>query len=186
MQEVLETTIGADALVVRQLGRCDSDAVADAFDRMSPESRHSRYFAPKPMLTRRELRYLTDLDHTSHDALAALDEGGRIVAIARYAELAPATAELAVEVVDEHQGRGLGSELVRQVIELARSNGYVSLRATTMWENRGARALFKKLGFRAVGSEGNLVELGLEVEPRAAPAVVPAPATCPEAAAAPA
>src|SRR3712207_295037 len=158
MTAIADRTIGrvGERLVVRQLGRCDSDAVADAFERMSPESRRRRYLSPKPMLTRRELRYLTDLDHTSHDALAALDSDGRIVAIARYAELAPATAELAVEVVDEHQGRGLGSELVAQVMELASSNGYVHLRATTMWEKRGARALFKKLGFQAVGSEGNL------------------------------
>ena len=184
MTAIADSTIAPAGLLVRQLGRCDSDAVADAFERMSPESRHRRYLAPKPMLTKRELRYLTDVDHTSHDALAAIDAGGRIVAIARYAELEPGTAELAVEVVDEYQGRGVGTDLVRQVIDLAHARGYASLRATTMWENQGARALFKRLGFRALGSEGNLVELGIELGGEAA-AVSPLPApVCPDAASA--
>src|SRR4051794_26017201 len=98
MHAIEETTVTRDGelLQVRRLGACDRDAIAEVFERMSPQSRQMRFLSPKPMLTEGELRYLTDLDHTSHDALAALAPDGRIVAVARYAAWRPGLAELAV------------------------------------------------------------------------------------------
>jgi acetyltransferase len=164
------TTREGEELLVRRLGACDRDAVAEAFERMSDESRRMRYLAPKPMLSKAELRYLTDLDHRSHDALAALNDEGRIVAIARYAELRPCTAELAIEVVDEYQGRGVGPALLEGAVELARAAGYSRLTASILWENLRARALFKRLGFRASGSAGGVVDLALELDAASAAA----------------
>ncbi len=150
-------------LHVRRLERGDAGALADLFARMSDESRRRRYLAVKPRLTERELAYLTDVDHVSHEALAAIDDRGRMIAVARYAELSPCTADVAVEVADEYHGRGIGSDLVRRIVALARENGYVHLAATTLWENAGARALFKRLGFRATGSGGGAVDLELRL-----------------------
>src|SRR5215213_8448908 len=117
-------TRDGESLAVRRLGACDRDAVAEAFERMSEQSRRMRYLAFKPRLSQAELRYLTDLDHSTHDALAALNGDGRIVAIARYAEDRPGTAELAIEVVDEYQGRGVGPALLEQTVDLAAAAGY--------------------------------------------------------------
>lgn len=150
-------------LRVRPIGRDDAAALADLFARMSAESRRRRYLAVKPRLTERELAYLADVDHVSHEALAALDERGRVVAVARYAQLSPCTADVAVEVADDYHGRGIGSDLVRRIAERARENGYLRLSATTLWENTAARALFKRLGFRATGSGGGSVDLELRL-----------------------
>lgn len=163
--EITANAVGRDGgrLCVRRLDRGDTAALASLFARMSAESRRRRYLAVKPGLTQRELIYLTDVDHVSHEALAAFDERGRMVAVARYAELSPCTAEIAVEVADDHHGRGIGSELVRRIAERARENGYARLTATTLWENAAARALFKRLGFRATGSGGGSVDLELRL-----------------------
>jgi RimJ/RimL family protein N-acetyltransferase len=161
MHAIEETTVTRDGelLHVRRLGACDRDAIAEVFARMSPQSRHMRFLSPKPVLTEAELRYLTDLNHTSHDALAAVAPDGRIVAVARYAEWTPGHAELAIEVVDEYQGRGIGAQLLERTIELARANGYCRLTASILWENLRARTLFKRLCFRATGSAGGVVDV---------------------------
>ena len=157
------STRDGEQLAVRPLVKCDAAAIAEAFERMSPETRRLRFLSPKPMLTERELRYLTDIDHTSHDALAALNDDGMIVAVARYAELLPGTAELAIEVIDEYQGRGIGPALLERVVELARASGYDRLTASILWENLRARALFKRIGFRATGSAGGVVDVAMDV-----------------------
>ena len=167
--DTIETRDG-ERLHVRPLSACDRDAVAEAFARMSLESRRMRYLAVKPRLSKAELRYLTDVDHRSHDALAALNDEGRIVAIARYAELCPCTAELAIEVIDEYHGRGIGPALLEQAVELARAHGYTRLTASILWENLRARTLFKRLGFRATGSGGGVVDVALELSPATAAA----------------
>ena len=155
--------ITANGLLVRRLEAADGAALADLFERMSAESRRLRYLAVKPRLSGRELAYLTDVDHVRHEALAAVDGRGRLVAVARYAELSPCTADVAVEVADEYHGRGIGADLMRRIAERARENGYLRLSATTLWENGAARALFKRLGYRATGSGGAAVDLELRL-----------------------
>jgi RimJ/RimL family protein N-acetyltransferase len=144
----------------RTITSTDRDALADLFARMSPESRRLRYFSPKPMLTQGELRYLTQVDHVRHEAIAAHDEDGRILGIARYVQARSAgTVDIAVEVADSHQGHGLGSALVTRVMAAARDRGYTRFRASVLWENGPARSMMRSLGFRACSSSGGVVEL---------------------------
>jgi GNAT superfamily N-acetyltransferase len=83
-----------------------------------------------------------------------------MIGVARYVETAdPSSAEIAVEVADDHQGRGLARALLTTIILSARGRGYTRLVATILWENCPARSLFKSLGFRAFRSSGGIVEL---------------------------
>jgi RimJ/RimL family protein N-acetyltransferase len=151
-------------LLIRPIGSDDVDRLAALFDRLSPESRYRRFLAPKPRLSPRELQWLTDLDHVGHDAVAAVDKrDGSIAGVARYARdpSRPGAAHIAVAVADELQGRGIGTLLAPVAVERARRNGYALLVATTLWNNRPARALLRRLGFRACGIDGGLVELEL-------------------------
>jgi RimJ/RimL family protein N-acetyltransferase len=158
------------SIKLRPVGRDDRDGVADLFARLSPESRHRRYFLPKRELTPRELASLTDIDHVSHEAFAAVAQrGGSIVGIGRYVEHADraGVADVAFEVADEFQHRGIGTALGERIVERARENGFVRLTATTLWENRPARLLMRRLGFLARSSRGTEIELELALDPQA-------------------
>jgi RimJ/RimL family protein N-acetyltransferase len=142
--------------------------MASMFGRLSFESRVMRFNTPKPSLTPRELTYLTDVDQIRHVALAAIDRcDGSIVGTARYVQEAgrPRVADVAVEVVDEHQNHGIGTALAAAVIERARENGFALLTATTLWENRPARALLRRLRFRTRARCRGELEFELALEP---------------------
>lgn len=161
----LESTL-PPSIHVRPLEPSDRAGLAALFTRLSPESRRQRFLGPKPRLTERELTYLTDVDHRWHEALAAVDaRDGSIVGVARYVRVTdrPGAADGAIAVADEHQGRGIGTVLVRCLIARARVNGFAVLTATTLWENRRARALLRGAGFQARGSRGTEIELELEL-----------------------
>src|SRR3954471_18960522 len=122
--------------LVRALSSGDRDQMGALFLRLSPESRLSRFFSPKPTLTSRELTYLTDVDHVRHAALAAVDASDlSLVAVARYVTYAdaPATAEVAVEVAvevaDEFQRTGIGTHLMTRIVERAAANRVAVLTA---------------------------------------------------------
>jgi RimJ/RimL family protein N-acetyltransferase len=152
----------APALAVRPLSRADRDGLAAAFERLSDRSRELRFLGPKPRLSAAELTYLTDVDHRTHEALAAIDASdGRIVGVARYAAEAgePGTADVAFFVADEYQGQGIASLLAKRLVGRADANGFERLTATTFAENRPARAVLGRLGFRTVGFGGGVVEL---------------------------
>jgi GNAT superfamily N-acetyltransferase len=160
------------SLTIRPIGPEDRHALATAFERLSPESRRKRFLAPKDELTARELDYLTDVDHRTHEALVALDREGEIVAVARYATWTtrPCAADFAVTVADAWQGRGLGSALALRLVERARDHALTTLTATTLWENGGARRMLKRLGFQVSGHGGGLLDFELRLTPAVAAA----------------
>jgi RimJ/RimL family protein N-acetyltransferase len=152
----------------RPLTSDDRDRLAGLFARLSFESRRRRFFTPKPELPPRALAYLTDIDHVGHEAIAAVDESdGSIVGVARYVRLTDrvGVADVAAEVADELQGMGIGTELATRLVERARANCFTLLTATTLWENRPARALLRRLRFRPRASQGSEIELELALEP---------------------
>lgn len=161
----------------RHVDRDDREGFALLFARMSPESRYRRYLSPKPELSPRELTFLTHVDHVNHEALAAVDQGdGSMVGAGRYVVYRndPKIAEMALEVVDDLHGMGIGGALGRRLMTRARQNGIESLTATLLWENRPARALLGRLGFHARGSRGTEIVMERLLTPVAS--LSPAPA----------
>jgi RimJ/RimL family protein N-acetyltransferase len=154
-------------LRLRPIERGDRDGLAALFARLSPESRRRRFLSAKPQLSDRELDYFTDIDHVGHEAIAAVDErDGSLVGVARYAvdRRHPAAAHMAVTVADDLQGMGIGAALASRAVKRARANGVDVLMATTLSENRPARALLRRLGFRAVSAHASGIDHELELE----------------------
>jgi RimJ/RimL family protein N-acetyltransferase len=133
----------------------DKDALSLALDRLSPESRHSRFLSPKPRFTANELRYLTEVDGTDHVAIAAVlaDDPETIIGVARYVRLRdlPDTAEAAIAVGDRFQGQGLGRELGRRLADAARAGGITRFTATMLGDNVAAHRLFHSISDRLEG-----------------------------------
>src|SRR5689334_13308164 len=105
-------------VVIRPVRGTDAPLLADGFTRLSARSRQMRFLTRKNEPTPTELRYFTEVDHHDHEALGALNYAdGRGVGIARYVRDAddPQAAEIAVTVIDDWQGRGLGTELLTQL-----------------------------------------------------------------------
>jgi len=112
-------------------------------------------------LSAAELRYFTDLDHHDHEALGALDQaGGHGVGIARYIRDAddPQAAEIAITIVDDWQGRGLGTELLAHLSDRARQEGIRRLTALTDAGNAAVAALLRNAGARLVRRGRGTVE----------------------------
>jgi RimJ/RimL family protein N-acetyltransferase len=148
-------------VVVRPLEASDRGALDAAVARLSPTTRLLRFAGPKPRLSKADLDRLLDLDHHDREALVAVDpRTGEGVAVARYAAVPgePGTAELAVTVADDWQGRGLGGALTRMVIDRAGEEGFARVHALTMGENLRAQRMLRGHGFAHVTTTSGLSE----------------------------
>src|SRR5947208_5045764 len=117
-------------LRIRPILPTDRGKLADTQPGFSRESHYKRFFSAPP-LSDKVVQYLVDVDYFDHFAWVALaaddvDEPG--VASARYIRerTAPDTAEVAFSVVDDYQGRGLGTLLVGALAVAARSEEHTS------------------------------------------------------------
>lgn len=72
-----------------------------------------------------------------------------IVAVGRLSRLRDAAAaEFALIVADAFQRQGLGTELLRRLIEVGRAEGLESIQALLLTENTAMRAICQRLGFQ--------------------------------------
>lgn len=135
-------------VVLRPIKPSDKEKLLEGFRRLSPESRYKRFLTSKNELTDSELRYLTEVDGIDHFALVALirrlfgEEEG--IGVGRFVRLAnePDTAEPAIAVVDDYQGRGLGTILLRNLFDAAWERGIRRFRCRMLLENTQVRDLF--------------------------------------------
>ena len=102
------------------------------------------------------------LDYDREIALLADPENPPgILAIGRMSKLhGQNAAEIAVLVRDQYQRQGLGMELTRRLVQIARDEHLRALHAYMLQENIEMQGLVKKLGFRITTTEDPSVVLG--------------------------
>ena len=155
-------------VLIRPVQSTDAALLADGFARLSPRSRQLRFLTRKKQLSSAELRYFTDVDHHDHEALAALNPAdGRGVGIARYIRHAgdAHAAEIAVTVVDDWQGRGLGTELVARLSDRARSEGIRRFTALVADDNVTVARMLRNTGASLAGGGLGAAEYEITLVP---------------------
>lgn len=135
-------------VTLRSVRPDDKALLRRGFERLSPESRYRRFLSTKKRLSDDELSYLTEVDGISHFALGATarDADGSEcgVGIARFVCSAddPSSAEPAIAVADDWQHAGLGTLLLRRLVEAARERGVQRFEGRALASNA---ALFEVL-----------------------------------------
>ena len=145
--------------VLRPLRGGEISVLETVFEGLSAQSRKQRFLVPMPRLPGAARRVLADVDGHAHVAWVALVDGVP-AGICRYVRTAHDTAELAFEVVDAHQGRGIGSALVDAVTAVARAHGITWLEATVEPGNLASEAMLARAGLRLVPHDGLLAGRG--------------------------
>jgi GNAT superfamily N-acetyltransferase len=134
---------------IRQGHHCDRQLLLDGFDRLSPESRHRRFLAPMPDLHETTIEYLLDVDHHNHEAMVAIDPiTGNGIGVARYVRDPDRrdAAEVAVTVVDDWHGRGVGTLLLEGIGQRARAEGITTFTALMLASNTDMMDVLRGLG----------------------------------------
>jgi ribosomal protein S18 acetylase RimI-like enzyme len=133
------------------------------------ESRKNRFFAPVHELSDDLVRRMTAVDGWNHVALAlvesASDAPERIVAVARFvrSEENPSEAEIAVTVLDEFQGRGLGPALVRELAGAAMRRQVETFTTNVLVDNSRAHGMLRGLHAEWTGRDGDVATYRIAV-----------------------
>jgi GNAT superfamily N-acetyltransferase len=152
---------------IRQGHRSDRELLLRGFERLSPESRYRRFLAARAELSEPTGRYLTEIDHHDHEAMIALDEEtGAGLGVARYVRDPdhPDMAELAVTVIDDWQGRGLGTLLLEVISARAHVEGISRFTAVILATNREMMDVLEDFGpVRILDRKAGTVEVEVPI-----------------------
>jgi GNAT superfamily N-acetyltransferase len=137
---------------LRPIRASDKRLLLEGFERLSPRSRYMRFLAPKQKLTDGELRYLTEVDGVDHFALVALTRHllgqERGIGVGRFVRLTDEadTAEPAITVADDYQGKGLGTILLHRLSDAAWERGIRRFRCELLADNTRMQELLDEIG----------------------------------------
>ncbi len=171
--QVYTTLEDGTPILIRPLQPEDKDDILSGFERISPHSRYLRYSSAGAKLTADDLDTLTCDDETRCLALGAADlskPGMHGMGVARYVRCddEPNCAEIAMVVVDEYQGRGLGSLLLDLLIAIARKNGFDALCGYVLPENRTMVRMLRRVNATLKHLPGGIIrmDIPLVAQPR--------------------
>jgi acetyl coenzyme A synthetase (ADP forming)-like protein len=126
----------------------DGDALQALVRGLSSESSYFRFFRVKKELEPDEVRDFTHLDYEKRMAFIAV-HNGELIGVGRFdvSTEDPTVAEVAFAVADEHQSRGIGTQLLRRVTAYAQLQGITAFRAFVLADNHAMMRVFRNAGF---------------------------------------
>jgi len=159
-------------VTIRPIRPEDEPLLVNFHHTLSERSVYMRYFHWMKLEQRIAHERLTRMCFIDYDRqmafVAERDDPGsnehQIVAVGRLVKshTAEEDAEVAVIVSDRFQKRGIGLEIVRQLVDFARDEKLERLSATVLFENRPMQKVFERLGFRMKhGSDSESLEAEL-------------------------
>jgi GNAT superfamily N-acetyltransferase len=160
-----------ERLHIRVLDPADIDEMAALFRRLSSRSRYLRFMSPIRTVSAKTLSHLAAVDHQRHEAVGAFDDR-LLVGAAHYFRSAtdPTRAEIAGEVNDRYQRKGVGSRLLRELGRIARQRGITRFDSRVLFENTAAVSLLRHSGWRAaITLDGPEVEIAMTIPQVLAP-----------------
>jgi acetyltransferase len=158
---------------IRPIRPEDEPHIVRFHEKLSARTVYLRYFQPMKLSTRTSHERLTRICFIDYDREMALvaertnAETGdtEIIGVTRLSKLHGIdAAESAVVLLDEAQGKGLGTELVRRSLDVARAERLKKVISTVLPENFEMRAVNKKLGFHIVSDfDSDVVRMELDL-----------------------
>ena len=125
----------------------DEPLLHDLAAHMSPEDLRLRFFTPVRGISHAVAARLTQIDYDREMALIALHNGTALGIAHFFADPDRLSAEYAIAVRSDWQGRGVGYVLMNRLIEIARQCGVGELVGEVLRENQPMLAMCRELGF---------------------------------------
>jgi len=161
-----------EPVTIRPIRPEDEPAMIEFHKKLSERSVYLRYFQPLKLTQRTSHDRLTRacfIDYNREMALIAERKGdgdeAEILAVGRLSKLhGRDEAEMAAVAIDAAQHKGLGTELYRRLIQIARDEKLKRVVSNMLPENREMRAVCVKCGFKMYSSmEENMIRAELDL-----------------------
>lgn len=154
-------------VVIRAQRPDDREGYRAAIARASAETLYHRFFAAKRDFSPEEVAHFLDIDFIDHVALvAAVEENGKptLIGGGRYVVTEAGKAEVSFSIIDEFQGKGIGTLLFRHLVEIARQAGLRELFAEVLADNPAMLRVFEHSGLiSSQKREGAVVEVTMRL-----------------------
>jgi acetyltransferase len=147
-------------VTIRPIKPEDEPLLIDLFNSLSERSTLLRFQQLKRPVSKKDLIRFCHIDYDQELTLIALnkeEKPSQICGAAHLMKTYEGVAELSVEILDNFQGKGLGTLLCQKLLDFAKTNGYKKIWMEIRKENLPMIKLALKLGFSITSEEEGLI-----------------------------
>ncbi len=163
-----ETLHDRSHVLIRPITKQDHDAERAFIEGLSCQARRYRFLGEVRRPSEQLIEQFTNIDYVHEVAFVAVtpdDSRQRIVGVSRYStDHEGLSCECAVTVSDEWQHKGLGTMLMKHLIDVARARGIHSMYSVDSAENMAMADLARYLGFHTRTDPENATQVIHELE----------------------
>ena len=152
--ETYRTTKTGLEILLRPVKISDEPLLKDFFYSLSDDTLYHRFISSRKDMPHDRLQEFVIVDYTKQMVvLAVIKEEGeeaqeQIVGIGQYyINEVTHTADVAFAVLDDCQGKGIGTELLSYLTYLAKKQGLLGFTAEVLMDNKSMLRVFEKAGF---------------------------------------
>lgn len=144
-------------LTIRSLEKEDAAAAIFCMRKAAGETHFlSREPEECGMTIAQEGAYIGKMNDSPREMLLGAFAGGELAGMANLSQAAPRArvrhrAQVGISLEKAFWGRGIGTAMMRELIDAAKAFGYEQIELEVVDKNERAAALYKKLGFECVG-----------------------------------
>ena len=154
--EAHETIDGAGKFFVRPVRPEDYKAFNAFFGKLAPDDVRLRFFSPLRTLPNSLLSRLTHIDYDRDMAFVMFDDKNELVGTAHFsADPNKEKGEYAVIVRSDLKGHGMGTALMKRIIDYARAYGVREIFGDVLEENTMMLSLCRDLKFTIAPAQGS-------------------------------
>jgi RimJ/RimL family protein N-acetyltransferase len=144
--------------MIRQAELKDAENLADLIRQVENESPFMLYEAGERELTEATQRKMMEkFSRQKNSAIFVAEDketlAGYLIAIGGTARKNKHSAYIVIGILQEHQGKGIGTALFHELEDWAMQNGLHRLELTVITDNSAGVALYEKAGFEIEGTK---------------------------------
>lgn len=163
------TLLDGNTLILRPIRPEDGPAFQDFFAKLSPEDIRFRFLHPIKTLPPNLSARLTQIDYDREMALVLtkISGGPEILGVVRItAEPNIEHAEFAIVIHHDLKGQGLGSKLLKRIVDYSKARGIKYVYGEVLSDNRAMLGLANSLGFkkRPIPDDPGVMHVGLKLD----------------------
>lgn len=118
-----------------------------------------------PISVERETKYLESMENSKDHIMLLAKENGKIIGDASLDRLSRRMShrgDLGIAISKEYWNKGIGSQLLRGIIDFAKDNEFEIVELQVRSDNISAIHLYEKYGFKKIGTHPAFFKIGNE------------------------
>ena len=153
--EMLQVQDTSKNIVVKRASAVDANAILEYLNIVGGETDNLTFGAEGlPFTAEAEADYITRIEHSSDEIMLVAKMDEKIVgnaSISRLPRRMKHRGDLAVSVLKEYWNKGIGSQLLKRLLDWAENNDFEIIELQVRSDNLGAIHLYEKYGFQKIG-----------------------------------